>query len=113
MIHYQRRFAVTVIDSIEELVRQLTHYTRTLCTCLEYQGLFLANDSFSENGAQEYAVYKEGRQIESLTVSWMTPAQLREVIEGLLRGDFDELEFRPIQPLQTEPASEHRCVLCQ
>jgi hypothetical protein len=113
MIHYQRRFAVTVIDSIEELVRQLTHYTRTLCTCLEYQGLFLANDSFSENGAQEYAVYKEGRQIESLTVSWMTPAQLREVIEGLCRGDFDELEFRPIQPLQTEPAVGHRCVLCQ
>jgi hypothetical protein len=46
-------------------------------------------------------------------VSWMTPAQLREVIEGLLRGDYDALEFRPIQPLQTEPASEHRCALCQ
>jgi hypothetical protein len=113
MIHYQRRFAVTVIDTIEELIRQLTQYTRTLCTCLEYQGLFLANDSFSEDGAQEYAVYKEGRQIESLTVSWMSPAQLQEVIEGLLRGDYDELEFRPLQPLQTEPAGEHRCALCR
>jgi hypothetical protein len=113
MIHHQRRFAVTVIDSIEELVRQLTQYTCTLCTCLEYHGLFLANDSFSEDGAQEYAVYKEGRQIESLAVSWMTPAQLREVIEGLLRGDYDEIEFRPTYRLQTEPVSEHRCVLCQ
>jgi hypothetical protein len=113
MIHHQRRFSVTVIDSIEELVRQLTHYTRTLCTCLEYQGLYLANDSFSENGAQEYAVYKEGRQRESLTVSWMTPARLREVIEGLRRGDYDDMEFRPTYRLQTEPASEHRCGLCQ
>jgi hypothetical protein len=113
MIHHQRRFALTVIDSIEELVRQLTQYTWTLCTCLEYRGLFLANDSFSEDGAQEYAVYKESRQIESLTVSWMTPAQLQEVIEGLLRGDYDELEFRPLQPLQTEPAGEHRCALCR
>ena len=113
MIHHQRRFAVTVIDSIEELVRQLTHYTYTLCTCLEYQGLLLANDSFSEDGAQEYAVYKDGRQIESLTVSWMTQAQLREVIEGLLRGEYEEIEFRPTYPLQTEPASEHRCGLCR
>ena len=113
MIHHQRRFALTVIDSIEELVRQLTQYTCTLCTCLEYRGLFLANDSFSEDGAQEYAVYKGGRQIESLTVSWMTPPQLREVIEGLLRGDDEEIEFRPIHPLQTEPAGEHRCALCR
>jgi hypothetical protein len=113
MIHHQRRFALTVIDSIEELVRQLTHSTRTLCTCLEYQGLLLANDSFSEDGAQEYAVYTEGRHIESLTVSWMTPARLQEVIEGLLRGDDEEIVFQPIQPLRTEPASEHRCGLCQ
>jgi hypothetical protein len=63
--------------------------------------------------AQEYAVYKEGRQIESLTVSWMTPAELQDVIEGLLRGEYDAREFRPIQPLQTEPAGEHRCALCR
>ena len=113
MIHHQRKFAVTVIESIEELVRKLTQYTWTLCTCLEYQGLFLANDSFSEDGAQEYAVYKDGRQIESLTVSWMSPTELREVVEGLLRGDYDELEFRPLHPLQTELASEHRCALCR
>ncbi len=113
MLHHHRRFGVTVIPSIEELTEQLTRYTWTLCTCFEYQGLLLANDSFSENGAQEYAVYKEGRQIESLTVSWMTRERLQEVIEGLVRGAYEELEFRPIQPLQTEPASGHRCSLCR
>src|ERR1043166_2816880 len=99
MIHHQRRFAVTVIASIEELVRQLTQYTCTLCTCFVYQGLLLANDSFSEDGAQEYAVYKEGRQIESLTVSWMTRESLEEVISDLLTGAYPELDFRPHYPL--------------
>ena len=113
MMHHQRRFAVTVTSSIEELVAKLTQYTWTLCTCLEYRGLLLANDSFSEDGAQEYAVYKDGRQRESLTVSWMTPEHLQEVIESLLRGDYDDMEFRPIQPLHTEPVQEHSCGLCQ
>ena len=113
MIHHHRRFGVTAIDSVEELTQKLTDRTWTLCTCLVYQGLFFANDSFSEDGAQEYAVYKEGRQIESLTVSWMTRESLHEVITGLLEGAYPELEFRPHYPLQTEPASEHSCGLCR
>ena len=99
MIHHHRTFGVGVVGSLDELVEKLTEHTWTLCTCFAYQGLLFANDSFSEDGAQEYAVYKEDRQIESLTVSWMTRESLREVIEGLLRGTYEELEFRPIQPL--------------
>ena len=113
MIHHHRTFAVGVVDNLDELVEKLTDRTWTLCTCFEYQGLLLANDSFSEDGAQEYAVYKEGRQIESLTVSWMTRERLREVISGLLTGAYEALEFRPIQPLRTEPASGHSCALCR
>ena len=113
MIHHQRVFGVTVIDDLAALAEQLTDRTWTLCTCFAYQGLLLANDSFSEDGAQEYAVYQDGRQIESLTVSWMTRESLREVIEGLLSGAYEALAFRPHQPLQTEPASEHACALCR
>lgn len=113
MIHHHRTFAVGVVDNLDELVEKLTDRTWTLCTCFEYQGLLLANDSFSEDGAQEYAVYKEGRQIESLTVSWMTRESLKEVLEGLLTGVYEELQFSPIQPLRTEPASEHTCGLCR
>ena len=68
MLHHHRRFAVTVVPSIGELTEKLTEHTWTLCTCFEYQGLLLANDSFLEDGAQEYAVYKEARQVESLTM---------------------------------------------
>jgi hypothetical protein len=113
MIHYQRTFGVTVIDDLAELVEQLTDRTWTLCTCFAYRELLLANDSFSEDGAQEYAVYKDGQQIESLTVSWMTRESLAEVIEGLRSGAYEALEFRPIQPLRTEPASGHSCALCR
>jgi hypothetical protein len=52
-------------------------------------------------------------QIESLTVSWMTRESLAEVIQGLLSGAYEELEFRPHHPLRTEPASEHSCALCR
>ena len=112
MLHHHRRFAVTVVSSMEELTEQLTQHTWTLCTCFEYQGLLLANDSFSGDGAQEYAVYREARQIESLTVSWMTRERLQEVIEALLRGEYTT-EYGPVAPLHTEPAREHSCSLCQ
>src|SRR6266446_6477502 len=111
MLHHHRRFAVTVVLSLEELAEKLTQHTWTLCTCFEYQELLLANDSFSEDGAQEYAVYREGRQIESLTVSWMTHERLQQVIERLLQGDYEE--YGPVAPLHTERVSEHRCSLCQ
>lgn len=111
MLHHHRKFAATVVPSIRELTEKLTEHTWTLCTCFEYQGLLLANDSFSGDGAQEYAVYKEGRQIESLTVSWMTRERIQEVIEALLRGEYTE--YGPIAPLHTEFASEHSCSLCQ
>src|SRR6266446_7026540 len=71
------KVADAVIEA-EELTEKLTQHTWTLCACFEYQKLLLANDSFSEDGAQEYAVYHEGREIESLTVSWMTHERLQE-----------------------------------
>src|SRR5262249_53198626 len=110
MLHHHRRFAVTVVPSIEELTEKLTQHTWTLCTCFAYQGLLLANDSFSEDGAQEYAVYKDARQIETLTVSWMTRERLQDVVEALRRGEYPA--YGPVAPLHTEPTSEHRCSLC-
>src|SRR6266487_5036272 len=111
MMHHHRRFVVTVVSSMEDLTEKLIEHTWTLCTCFEYQGLLLANDSFSEDGAQEYAVYKEDSEIESLTVSWMTRARLQQIIESLLRGEYEA--YGPVAPLHTELASQHSCSLCQ
>jgi hypothetical protein len=111
MLHHHRTFGVANSERLDELVTKLTEQTWTLCTGFAYQGLLLVNDSFSENGAQEYAVYKAGRQIDSLTVSWMTGARLRDVMTHLLHQQADET--LPFEQLQTEPVSAHSCGLCQ
>lgn len=75
MLHQHRRFGVITVQSAGELVENLTEHTWTLCTGFSLQGLLFLNDSFSEDGAQEYAVVRDGRQIESLTVSRMSRAE--------------------------------------
>lgn len=111
MLHHHRRFGVAAIESLDELVIKLTETTWTLCTGFTHQGLLLLNDSFSENGAQEYAVYQDGRQIDSLTVSWMTKERLQSVITELLHQNVDQT--LPVEELRTEPASKHSCGHCQ
>lgn len=91
-------------ESVDELVEKLIEYTWTLCTVFQLDDLLFVNDSSSEDGAQEYAVLKiiphdpmfgdgptrngirlvNGKKIESLTVSWMKPDRLREIVEDLL-----------------------------
>jgi hypothetical protein len=44
MLHHHRRFAVTVVPSLEEIAEKLTEHTWTGCTCFAYQELLLAND---------------------------------------------------------------------
>jgi hypothetical protein len=58
------------------------------CTCNGFRlgHLLFLNDSTGPDGAQEYAVFDErsGKQIESLTVSWMTPEKLAAAIDRLM-----------------------------
>jgi hypothetical protein len=86
MIHAHRRFHLVEVESVGQLVEDFKQYTWTLCTGFSFQGLLFLNDSFSEDGAQEYAVVRGERQIESLTVSGMPRAELRNTIEALLEG---------------------------
>lgn len=110
MLHQHRRFGVITVQSVGELVENLTEHTWTLCTGFSLQGLLFLNDSFSEDGAQEYAVVRDGRQIESLTVSWMSRAEAWIDVDWLARGgggDYGAVD------VQTEPIEGHHCGLCQ
>ena len=86
--------------------------TWTLCTgfALEHGGeryLFL-NDSFSEDGAQEYAVLRCGRQVESVTFGWCTYERAIEIIRDILAGQVEDLG-------PTTPRLDHgdtHCPLC-
>jgi len=109
MIHGNRRFGVYEVASVGELVENFTQHTWTLCTAFSLENLLFLNDSFSEDSAQEYAVVRDGRQIESLTVSWMSRAEAHNTIDAVLHGS--EVDYGPVSPT-LEDADDHTCPLC-
>jgi hypothetical protein len=110
MIHASRRFHLVDVDRVGQFVDDFKRCTWTLCTGFSLQGLLFLNESFTEDGAQEYAVVREGRQIESITVSWMSRAELHTTIDARLQGR-SEVDYGPVNPL-IDQAEDHRCPLC-
>ncbi len=108
MLHRNRRHAITPVASLEELVAKLDGQTWTTCTAFSHGTLILLNDSTGPDGAQEYAVLRDGRQIETLTVSWMTRDELTE---SLLKLDATggDVDMGPCQPLAHPVGCCHAC----
>jgi hypothetical protein len=109
MMHSNWRFGVYEVASVGELVENFTQHTWTLCTAFSLENLLFLNDSLSEDGAQEYAVVRDGRQIESITVSWMSRAEAHNTLDWLLRGGGED--YGPVSPT-LEAAEDHHCPLC-
>ncbi len=78
MCHEHRVFCVETVPTVEELAAKLIGYVWCLCAGFQLASspdtLFL-NDSFSPDGAQEYAVLRRlnGRwcQVDSITFGWI------------------------------------------
>lgn len=87
MIHKDRAYSLTIVGSFAELAEMLTKRTWTPCSGFVCGSLTLLNDAFSPDGAQEYAVIRAGRQVESLTCSWMDAGELLSTLETLDRGE--------------------------
>lgn len=99
MVHKSRKFSVC-LSTPEETAEKLVNHSWTLCSAFYVnvpgetdRGIYLVNDSFSEDSAQEYAVFRanpgsaELEQIESLTVSWYeSPEKLLATILDLLNN---------------------------
>jgi len=109
-MHPERRFVVTGIASAEKLAMMLTAFTWTICSGFEHGGLLFLNDSTSEDGAQEYAVIKDSRQVGSITFGWCTEEEAGGYIRTLLAGDF--VDLGPAESI-IEPATGHSCPLCR
>jgi hypothetical protein len=75
MFHRGRTHRVAEIETAAELAERLVEHTWTLCTGFRHGGLLWLNDSTGPDGAQEFAVVREGRQIESITFSWCSRAE--------------------------------------
>lgn len=87
MMHTNRSFSVTE-STVENFIHWVKTHTLTLCSGFQIEHLVFLNDSSDENSLQEYAVIdsRSGKQIESITVSWIEADQLREMIQGYLDG---------------------------
>lgn len=107
MIH-DRRVHATAPATLDRLV-ELSVRTWCCCAGFTWETLTLLNDAFSEDGAQEYGVIRNGRQIDSVTCSWMKPAELRAYLIDVNANGTD-VDLGPYTP----PAVPHgdRCRLC-
>ncbi len=108
MIHTKRRYNVAKVEDAEELAEKLTATTWTLCTGFEHGGYLFLNDSFTEDSAQEYAVIKGGRQVESITFSWCTRRQAMEHAREIFDGK--HVDMGKVSPRLDHPAGT--CHLC-
>ena len=122
MFHDNRRWAIHVVASAEELAHIVAKRTSTLCSGFVVAGhedyLFL-NDATHEDGAGEYGVIQGGLatpqryQIESITFSWCSTEQALEYIGEILSGKYDQAACRREVRVAVESASEHgHCPLC-
>ena len=96
MMHKTRAFRVSDVDrdgymlTPFSLAHLLTQYDWTVCSAFRIEHLVFANDSTGPDGAQEYAVFDTdlGKQVESLTVSWMKGEKLEALIHQYLKKDY-------------------------
>jgi hypothetical protein len=97
MMNKNRRFMISDRYTLDELAEKLTQRSWCLCSGFLAEGLLFLNDAFSEDGAQEFAVFRcsftraelEAEpctldQVESLTCSWMSPERLRSELHTLI-----------------------------
>jgi hypothetical protein len=111
MVHKNRKYTVVRIETAKELAHKLTQYTWCGCNGFLYGDMAFLNDSFSADGAQEYAVFRNGNQIESITFGWCTEEEALGFINQLFNGEIGE-DMGPTLPLIQSPEEHGRCPLC-
>lgn len=119
MMHHNRRWVVTTVESAEDLAQKLTDHTWTCCTAFALGGYLWLNDATCEDAAQEFSVVKRdgprGRplQIESITFSWCAVEEALRFVERTLRGEDDDNDFAvEVSPILETPEEHGRCPHC-
>ena len=113
MMHKDRVFSVATVATAEELAFKLTHSTYCLCNGFRLGDVLYLNDSFSEDGAQEYGVVLNGVQFESVTFSWASEAEALSIIKDCQRqAETRSFQFELEAKNKVESSRGHRCGHC-
>ncbi len=122
MLHDDRIWSVSKIESAEELARMLTEMTWCCCKAFSVRGdpqYVWVNDSTSTDRLQEYGVLKrncsDGKimQIESITFSCCNCDQALRFIQMTLAGNDDNNSFVCEISLMLQTPLEHgKCQHC-
>jgi hypothetical protein len=117
MLHNDRRWCVSDVESAENLALKLTETTWCCCTAFEIGDYAFLNDSTSPDGAQEYAIVRRDRkrliQIESITFGWCDEAKSLEYVRDILAGRYNRSDFaRSVRPILETPDTHGRCEHC-
>jgi len=114
MMHKKRTFSVAPVETAEELADKLTQYSWCLCNGFKLGELIFLNDSISENGAQEFGVVYQGKQIESITFGWCTTEKALEYIKEM-QQQVEDKTFNAFTNVinKIEDSQDHkRCSYC-
>lgn len=96
----KRVWSLAEYSDSEKMAEKLKDYSWTLCTGFKMGDYAFVNDSFSEDGAAEYAVVnlKTMRQIESITFGWCSYYDTLKYIEEAVMGRMDGVMSSPVNP---------------
>jgi hypothetical protein len=115
MMHEDRTWCVSPVESAEELARKLTETVWCCCTGFALGDYLWLNDSFSPDGAQEYAVLQksDGKliQIESITFGWCNEPTALRYVKETLAGE-DNIFRREVEAVLETPDTHARCRHC-
>lgn len=115
MYHTNRVHTVKGVNNILELTDYLANYTWCRCNGFEYKGYLFLNDATSEDGAQEYAIFKKGNptQIESITFSWCDFIEAITDIYEIISGGADNFNMgERYKGYHLDNSERHHCYLC-
>lgn len=115
MIHINRVFGVMTIPDIKTLTRKMNHWRYNSCEGYQQGKHLFLNDSLSQTGAQEFAVFRvsDGKFIQIGTMTIPDRSFTDNYLKYLLVEAKKSKTKLGTYALQIEDAAEHQCHLCK
>lgn len=118
MLHPDRVWCLTQVDSCEDLASKLTEYSWTCCTAFALQNYLWLNDSPCAGELEEYAVVKRASPagpmlyIARVDFEWCSYQATFSTIRQTLRGKLDSQRIAELVSPHLEIPAEHACSHC-